>query len=238
MNDSQGNTQERFSILFRDTSKWLSVFGLIVFLIGAYIFYMRNATSSLYTTLAPQSVVRPIDESDHVIGNKDAELFLIVYLDAECPYCKLLHQSVVPRLLEAYRGQLLVAYRHFPLKSRAHALEGSEAWECAYISGGEDSFWKYIDHLYTRSRSDGTFDLALLRDIPKAIPEIDQLAFNRCVSLRETRERIRRDSVEGAVAGISLTPSVIVGRGTTTVLVAGSRYAPIKTAIELLKASQ
>src|SRR5664279_5379368 len=38
---------------------------------------------------------RPVTEDEHIRGNRSAPVTVIVYSDFECPYCRVLHQSLL-----------------------------------------------------------------------------------------------------------------------------------------------
>lgn len=91
---------------------------------------------------------RPVDDTDHIIGSKDAEIIIIEYSDTECPFCKRYHEAM-HQAVDAYDGKVAWVYRHFPLTSiHPLAQPGAIAAECAATLGGNDMFWKYLDALF------------------------------------------------------------------------------------------
>lgn len=102
---------------------------------------------------------RPVDDTDHIIGSKDAEIIIIEYSDTECPFCKRFH-DVMHQTIDAYNGKVAWVYRHFPLTS-IHPLaeSGAIATECAATLGGNDMFWKYLDALFAAQGQSFTKDM-------------------------------------------------------------------------------
>ncbi len=102
---------------------------------------------------------RPVDDTDHIIGSKDAEIIVIEYSDTECPFCKRFHETM-HQAVDAYDGKVAWVYRHFPLTS-IHPLaeSGAIASECAATLGGNDMFWKYLDALFAAQGQSFTKDM-------------------------------------------------------------------------------
>jgi len=83
--------------------------------------------------------------SDHILGEREAQVYLIEYSDFQCPFCQRFH-PVTKQVLEEYDGEVSVVYRHFPL-DQIHPLArgAAEASECAAELGGNEAFWGFVD---------------------------------------------------------------------------------------------
>ena len=59
--------------------------------------------------------VAPISDADHIRGNKDAKVAMIVYTDFECPYCIRHFTQTYGKLMSEYVDKGLVKYvfKHF-----------------------------------------------------------------------------------------------------------------------------
>jgi protein-disulfide isomerase len=91
----------------------------------------------------------PITDKDHYFGSKDAEVVIVEYSDLECPYCARFHKTV-HEVVESYSGKVAWVYRHYPIPElHQNAVNKSLASECVASIGGEESFWKFIDSIYT-----------------------------------------------------------------------------------------
>lgn len=64
----------------------------------------------------------PINKSDHLLGNRNAKVQLVVYEDYECEYCGKYYREL-KELAEAFKEEVCFVYRHFPfIKMHPHAL--------------------------------------------------------------------------------------------------------------------
>lgn len=145
----------------------------------------------------------PLEDVDHVRGERGAELELVMFGDFQCPFC-LGAQSVLKRVRERLGDRLLFAFRHLPIPER-HPLAplAAEAGEAASAQG---RFWEYHDALFAAqpklSREtvlEVGRDLGL--DADRIAAEIDSGAH---------RDRIARDLDSAARSGATGTPTFFV----------------------------
>jgi protein-disulfide isomerase len=86
----------------------------------------------------------PLSDRDHVRGPATAAVTLVEYGDYECPFCGAAAPAV--KQVRQLAGDLLFAYRHFPLNQiHPHAFQAAEAAEAA---GAQGSFWEMHDLLF------------------------------------------------------------------------------------------
>ena len=87
----------------------------------------------------------PLEDLDHVRGERGAPLELVMFGDFQCPFC-LGAQSILRRVRERLGERLLFGFRHLPIVERHPlALLAAEASEAAAAQG---RFWEYHDALY------------------------------------------------------------------------------------------
>ena len=145
----------------------------------------------------------PLGPQDHVQGNPDAAIELIEYGDFECPYCGRAHR-IVKVLQEALGGDLLFAWRNFPLAQvHPHALRAAGAAEAAGLQG---RFWEMHDMLFEHQDALEAADLlayaeALGLDMERFAADLDS---------DEVADRVRADFLSGARSGVNGTPTFFV----------------------------
>jgi protein-disulfide isomerase len=145
----------------------------------------------------------PLEDIDHVRGERTAPLQLLMFGDFQCPFC-LGAQSVIRRVRERLGERLVFAFRHLPIVER-HPLAplAAEASEAASAQG---HFWEYHDALFAAQPklSRETMlqvgrDLGL--DAERMAAEIDSGAH---------LERVARDVASAAASGATGTPTFFV----------------------------
>lgn len=177
---------------------------------------------------------------DHILGNPNADVVIVEYSDAQCPFCQRFHQTML-RIMDAYgkNGQIAWVYRHFPLEQiHPYAQKGGEALECANEIGGNTAFWKLIDKMFAAD----TASIAPT-ELPKlaAAVGIDQDKFATCIASGKYQERVQRDFQEGVTIGVKGTPYTVFWNKKTGKQMAVNGAYPydnIKTILGLVSASQ
>ncbi len=145
----------------------------------------------------------PLEEIDHVRGERAAELELVMFGDFQCPFC-LGAQSVLRRVTGRLEGRLLFGFRHLPIPEKHPlALIAAEASEAAATQG---KFWEYHDALYAEQPK-------LSREtILRVATELD-LDADRIASELDAGThlpRIERDLASAEASGATGTPSFYV----------------------------
>lgn len=214
-------------------------------LVGGAI-YLSNVTASKQMALAKvaqlqapvtETVMRPVTDSDHILGNPNADLIIVEYSDTECPYCKQFN-TTMRRVMNEYGkdGKVAWVYRHFPIDSlHSKARKEAEALECANELGGAEKFWAYENMIYDITTSNNSLDPAQLPIIAKNVG-LDVKAFNTCLASGKYAEKIEADYQDAVKAGGRGTPnSIIISRdGTKTTVQGAQPYENIKATIDAL----
>ncbi len=178
-------------------------------------YLQKGATTGtpIAETTAPQGAppaltvdkVKPVSDSDHIRGNKDAKVAIIEYSDLECPFCKSFHPTVND-VLKTYGDKVKLVYRHYPLSFHPSAQKAAEASECVAQLGGEDKFWEFVDKIFESSSP---------LTIPSLAPfaaevGVNQQAFQSCLDSDKYAQKVKDQFAEGSAAGVSGTPTSFI----------------------------
>ncbi len=167
-------------------------------LIVAGAIYLTTYQQKKQNEPAPdvQLSISPIDATDHIIGNPNADIVIVEYSDLQCPYCKAFH-ATMRRIIEEYgtSGKVAWVYRHFPLTSiHERAMPAAYASECAAKIGGNDKFWEYIN-LLSENSPESLSDENLLTYATKiGIPESE---FKACLASDYPKQEVEKDIKDG-----------------------------------------
>jgi protein-disulfide isomerase len=207
---------------------------------GLYLGGKKRATPA---TLAAQAVeqsknIRPVDDTDHILGNPSAKLLFVEYSDTECPFCKEFHRTL-KTLMSEYgdKGDLAWVYRHYPiLDLHPKAAKEAQATECANELGGNGKFWEYINRLYEVTPSDNKLDPVELVNIAKQVG-LSSDQFTSCLESNKYSSLISAHIEDAKKTGSQGTPySIIIDTqtGETYPIVGAQPYATLKQLIELI----
>jgi protein-disulfide isomerase len=180
---------------------------------------------------------RAVDTTDHILGSRYAEVYMIEYSDPECPFCKT-YQSTLHQVMQRYStSQVAWVYRPFPLTQiHSKALQESEAAECAGEQGGSASFFAYMDRLYAITPSNNGLDAAELPVIAKDIG-LNVGSFTTCLNSGKYASKIQASYKDAIAAGAQGTPfTVFMRRGSSeSVSLAGAQpLDSVVTAVDAL----
>ena len=167
-------------------------------------------------------------DSGRVLGSDKAKVWVIIFSDFQCPYCKAWHDQVDDVLRKEYvnTGKVRVAFLNYPLTSiHKNAAAAADAAMCA---ASQRKFWAFHDALFASQEQ-----WAQLAD-PSAAFEalaqktaLDVPAQKACVAQKRARVLVDADAGRGVRAGVNSTPSFFIG----DTAVAGLMTAPEFTRI-------
>ena len=172
----------------------LPVFGLVV----AYA-YLNQAP-----TYSPVEVA----ENDHLRGDREAPVTIVVYADFQCPACATENETMLRLWPEISENSHLI-FRHFPITTtHPHSWTASLYAEAA---GRQGRFWEMHDALFQTQRL-----WSPLRDVEE---EFDSYALGLNLDLEQLHAdmedealiaKIRADQRGGNAAGVRGTPAVFI----------------------------
>lgn len=187
--------------------------------------------------------IAPVTGADHIRGNPDAPIKIVEYSDFECPFCKVIHQTM-QKVMDEYgeSGEVAWVFRQFPLE-QLHPVKAQAvavASECAAKLGGEEAFWKFADGYFAVTLTNNRTDIETV--IPKIIRDLglSEAEFQKCFTSGEFDDRIKAQVEDAVATGGSGTPwSILVTADGRKFPINGAQpYEAIKQLIELAKKPQ
>jgi protein-disulfide isomerase len=166
----------------------------------------------------PDEKVRVDVAGGPVLGRADAPVTLVEFTDLECPYCRAFHVGTFERLKREYidTGKVRFITRDFPLDFHPNARPAALAVRCA---GEQGKFWE-MRHAVTLNAN------ALNRELYDRLAReltLDGGRFSACIGVDRYRTEIEHDMDEAAKAGVSGTPTFVIGATTPGTAVEGQR---------------
>lgn len=177
---------------------YLFAFSVLANAVFVQRLYYPDAIDDLLDAMESPPAVMSVD---HVLGDTNAKVTLIVYADFQCPYCAGFDASI--RSLIPLTNTRMI-FRHFPLDFHPQAEQAAEAAECA---GAQGKFWEYGKELFASGKildDKNTFD-KLASNLG-----IDMKAFDTCISSGEFRQRVADQREEGIKRRIRATPTFYI----------------------------
>lgn len=143
----------------------------------------------------------PVSAQDHQRGNKNSRIVVIEYGDFQCPYCRVLHKS----LMDIQKtNDFLWVYRNYPLSYHDHAMVLAESAECA---GQQGKFWEFGDSLYATPPQNP--DPASLTALAGSLG-MDQEKFRDCMNQTASKAHVTDQQKAGDALDIYGTPTFFI----------------------------
>ncbi len=145
------------------------------------------------------------------LGSADAPLTIELWSDFQCPACAAFTRQIEPRLVSDYvdDSRVRLVYRDLAFLGP----ESQSAAIAARAAGQSGLFWQYHDYLFANQVPEhnvGNFSQARLEEIATAIG-LDLVEFRAAQADPELRRAVDREQSLAAAAGISSTPTLIIG---------------------------
>ncbi len=174
---------------------------------------------------APDRTVTLASVAAYEIGRKDAPLTMVEFADYECPFCRQFHTTTFEQIKKDWidTGKLRFVSRDLPLDFHPHSFKATVAARCA---GEQGKYWE-LRHVLTIN--------ATQLELPSLVTYasdlgLDTTRFVACLGAEKYAPEIRKDMADAGAAGISGTPTFVLGRSTkagmTGVVVVGALPYP------------
>jgi protein-disulfide isomerase len=184
--------------------------GLAVLGLGALGFLMSRPR---VTSIPANVTIQPSDTAGfhgYVKGSESAPVEITEYADYQCPFCQTFATLQMPTIEERLirTGRLRWRYRDFPLQQHEFARLAAHSAACADEQG---KYWEQHDRIYEGQGEWSAGDAGdHFREYARAIG-LDLARYDECMRSGKYAGRIQASVEEGARAGVSSTPTLLVG---------------------------
>lgn len=183
----------------------------------------------------PQNVTVKLAPGAEMLGDKNAPLTMVEYIDLQCPFCKRYEDGAFAEIRKNLidSGKLRYFSRDFPLDMHPYAMKAAVAAQCA---GEQGQFWRMREVLLANGAN-------LAPDAILAYAKaagLDAAAFSSCFGSAKYDAQIRASISEGSSIGVQGTPSFVLGKSTPdgvtgAVIVGALPYASIEAEVKKLE---
>jgi protein-disulfide isomerase len=163
-----------------------------------------------------QQLLAGIPQHSNVLGKPSAPVTMVEYVDLQCPFCQQFETAVMPSLISRYvrKGKLKV-------EARTVAFIGPDSFTgraAALAAGNQNKQFNFMQLLYDNQgvENTGWLDENMVKSAASSIPGLD---VNRLLSERKSSavdDRARGLDSEANAAGITKTPTILVGKTSST----------------------
>ncbi len=159
--------------------------------------------------------VAPVGSEDRLYGKPDARFSLIVWLDPECPYCKVLGEKP-EHVVDQSKGQVNLVVRLYPLPFHGpNALVAATTALCVAEQAGPAGYYRFLNGWMARTGSNGKGLMAPDQGGNDPVAALaatagarDSNALAGCSTSDKTGKRLAAEMKGAEVAGIEGTPAI------------------------------
>ena len=194
-----------------------------------------NQNQAANIAASPLDNLKPVTDKDHILGNPNAPITIVLFTDLECPFCKRFH-ATMKQVMDEYgkAGKVKWVFRELPLiQLHSRAQNEAVAAECAADLGGNDAFWKYVDRIFDITPSNNGLDPDELMNTAEYVG-LNKTKFETCLTSGKFDQLIKDESDDGMNSGAMGTPyGVVLGPNGQKAAIPGALpYDQVKSIID------
>ncbi len=189
----------------------------------------------------PQTATISLDD-DPVMGDrKKAKVAIVEFSDFECPFCQKFHKESYDALVKEYvdTGKAVISFRDYPLPfHEPKASLAAETAQCVKEAKGDAAYFKFSKLYFENTISNGKGLADGKMNEILAQSGVNAASVNDCAAKEKYKDEIAKDMSDAQAAGVSGTPSFVIGKLSADgkvegeVVVGALPIAQFKTAIE------
>jgi protein-disulfide isomerase/uncharacterized membrane protein len=152
-------------------------------------------------------------ENSSTAGNPDAKVTIVEFSDFQCPFCKEADETL-DKILEKYRGNIKIVFKHFPLDTKCNLLLTREVHKNAcsaaiasICADEQGKFWEYKKLLFHNQEA---LDYSNLIELAKKAGLENQKFTDCLMSPGERLQKIVSDIHQGYELGVRSTPTLFL----------------------------
>jgi len=141
------------------------------------------------------------------MGKNNAPITIVEVSDYQCPYCVRFFNNTFSQLKKEYidTGKAKLVFKNLPLSFHKNARKAAQAAHCA---GDQGKYWQMHDTLFQNAKR---LDEKYLIEHAQSI-QLDEKEFNACLNSKKHLAAIDSDARESNQAGLTGTPSFVIGK--------------------------
>lgn len=155
-------------------------------------------------------------DDDAVLGNKTkAKVAIVEFSDYECPFCKKFHQETYKELVKEFvdSSKAVYSFRDYPLPFHDPvASQAANLAQCVREVKGDQGFFAFNEAYFSMTQTNGKGLAEGKQDELLKSLGVNVASVTQCATSEKYKDEIAKDMTDGSAAGISGTPSFVIGK--------------------------
>jgi protein-disulfide isomerase len=147
------------------------------------------------------------------MGKADAPVSIEIYVDFQCPACKLFVTAQLHRLIDEFvvPGTVRIESRDIAFLGRGTPDESLELAAGTACAAEQDRYWQFHDFVFWNQRREnkGDHDAAFIASVADA-SGLDRATWDTCFARDDVRTAIKSQTQAAIGKGVSSTPTLVV----------------------------
>ena len=184
---------------------------IVLAIVGGLVWISSSKPKGKTATINPTNELLDVASDDYVVGNPNASVTLVEYLDFECEACGA-YFPLVKQLEQEFPNDLKVVRRYYPLPGHKNGYPAALAVEAVARQG---KFEEMHDLLFTEQEIWGNKPVAnpsMFEEYAQKLG-VDMVKFKQDVASQSVKDRVQRDMDSGTKLGNTGTPSFYLQGG-------------------------
>ena len=187
--------------------------GAIILAVGFIVISLRQSSTNLdleaFRVETRNTIVQRTE------GDARASIKMIEFSDFQCPYCKLFHDELMPKIRKEFIDTNIASIEYFPMTFLG--VDSVNAAKAAICAQDQDQFWAYHDLLFyiqSPDHNNGTYSkdnlFELVDYIDNEIGYFDRELFKDCFESNDVVNYVNQLQKQAADFGIKSTPTLVI----------------------------
>jgi protein-disulfide isomerase len=144
----------------------------------------------------------------NAFGNPGAPVTIEVFSDFQCPACKLLHDTELPRMMQEYvvTGKAYLVYRYFPLEMHLYGRKAAEVVAAAAQIG---KYEQAADIAFAKQQ-EWAASGKIEETVDSVLTAAEQQKLKAMMQNPAVKQAITHDMSEGQALPVNGTPTILV----------------------------
>jgi len=187
--------------------------------LGIVVLANRPTASPVGELLAPPTSYTADLVDGDVLGSPSAPVVMELYADFQCPACKLLVTTELPRLWTDFiqPGTLRIEARDVDILGSGNPDESLELAAGAACAAEQGRYWQFHDYVFWNQgrENKGDHSPEFIARVADAAG-VDLTAWQECFARDDVRSTVRQDTTVATGKGVNQTPTLVLN-GTSLV---------------------
>lgn len=215
-NEASGNKRKDYLLPASIVAAGVLIAGAVVFAIIYKSKPSAGEPSAQQPSAAAVADIMKVGGRDIVLGDANAPVTLVEYLDYQCPFCGKFFLETQRLIVNDYvnSGKARIVFRNFPFLG-PESFAAAQAAECAEDQNQAVAYHdalfkaKYAEETGGGSENDGSMRKSFFIKLAQQL-NLDVPAFTSCIDSAKYAGQVDQEKAAGVSAGVKSTPTFFV----------------------------